>query len=111
MSTQTADISGGIKSAGVPIKVWFHVPVDGSNTPHWGVTKGRLQQTLDEANSLVGQAGFKLVLAGVNYFRASKEDMTARGGDVHSFNTRQAQIMGDQRYVCCSTETCGYKGD
>jgi hypothetical protein len=83
----------------VPIKVWFHVPVDASNTPHWGVTEGRLQQMLAEANTLMGKAGFKLVLGGVNYFPASKEDMTARGGSRNGFTTRQMQLLGNQRYV------------
>jgi hypothetical protein len=91
------DISGGIRAAGVPIKVWFHVPVDASNTPHWGVTEGRLQQMLAEANTLMGKAGFKLVLGGVNYFPASKEDMTARGGSRNGFTTRQMQLLGNQR--------------
>jgi hypothetical protein len=96
---QTADISGGISSAGVPIKVWFHVPMEGS-TPHWGVTKGRLQQMLDEANTLLAKTGFKLVMAAVNFFHASQDDMTAKGGGSDmGFTTQQIRLQAHQRYV------------
>lgn len=55
---------------------------------------------LVEANTLIGRAGFKLVLGDVNFFPASKEDMTARGGPSNGgFTMRQAQLMGDRRYV------------
>jgi hypothetical protein len=79
--------------------VWFHVPTDGNNKPYWSVTDGKLTQMLNEANGLLAQAGFKLVQAGVNYFRASQEDVTAKGGAFHTFTERQVQIMSDQRYV------------
>lgn len=82
----------------MPIKVSFHLPTDGS-TPHWGATEGKMQQMLNEANPLLARTGFKLVMGGVNFFRASKADMTASTGSDMGFTKNQARLMAQQRYV------------
>jgi hypothetical protein len=56
-----------------------------------------MQQMLNEGNTLLAKTGFKLVMGGVNFFTASKDDVTAKGGGPNGFRESQIRRMAAQR--------------